>query len=117
MIWQIKKGKPKAKMTPLQEIRFLKIVILLVVLAFLWLLLAPGTGFLSLLRQRSELKTLQQQTQVLAEQNEIMRAEIENIEGDAAYLEEIARRDYGLVKDNEILFEFPSKKKGRKAEK
>lgn len=112
-----RKRKPKATLTPRQEIRFLKIVILLVVLAFLWLLLAPRTGFISLLRQRSELKSLQEQTQVLAEKNAEMREEIEKIEGDTAYLEEIARRDYGLIKENEILFEFPSKKKKKKAEK
>lgn len=112
-----KKRKPKATMTPLQEIRFLKIVILLVVIAFLWLFFAPRTGFLSLLRQRSELKSLQEQTQVLVEQNATMHEEIEKIEGDTAYLEEIARRDYGLVKDNEILFEFTSTKKKKTTEK
>lgn len=111
-----KKRRPKATMTSLQEIRFLKIVILLVVLAFIWLLFAPGTGLFSLLGQRSELKSLQEQTQVLVEQNTKMREEIEKIEGDTAYLEEIARRDYGLVKDNEILFEFPSKKKKKATE-
>lgn len=103
-------------MTSLQETRFLKIVILLVVLAFLWLLFAPRTGVLSLLGQRSELKSLQEQTQVLVQQNAEMREEIEKIEGDTAYLEEIARRDYGLIKDNEILFEFPSKKKKKTTE-
>ncbi len=111
-----KKRKPTVAMTPRQENILLKVVIVLVILAFLWMLFAPNTGFFSLLRQRSELKSLQLETQELVEQNEEMREEIKRIEADTAYLEEIARRDYNLVKENEIIFQFPTSKKKEKKE-
>lgn len=98
-------------MSPIQENRYLKLVLALVVLALLWLLFAPQTGFLALLRQRAELKSLQQETQGLALENEQLKKDIERIETDVEYLEEISRRDYGLVKENEMVFDFSKKKK------
>ncbi len=109
-----RKRKPKASMTSAQENKFLKLVLLLCFVAALWLIFAPNTGFLALLRQRSELKTLQAETQNLTAQNEKLRADIKKIKTDVKYLEEISRRDYGLVKENEILFEFKKSKTSKK---
>ena len=112
-----KRRKPKASLSPIQENRYLKLVLILVLFALLWLLFAPNTGFLALLRQRAELKTLQQETQDLTLENESLKKEIERIENDDEYLEEISRRDYGLVKENEMVFDFSPKKKKNKEEK
>lgn len=101
-------------MSPIQENRYLKLVLVLVILAVLWVLFAPKTGFLALLRQRSELKTLQEETQALTQENAALKKEIERIETDDQYLEEISRRDYGLVKENEMVFDFSRKKKEKK---
>ena len=104
-------------MSPIQENRYLKLVILLVVLAFLWFLFAPKTGFMALLRQRAELKSLQEETQDLTAENEKLRQEIEKIENDEKYLEDIARGELGLIKENEIIFEFSPKKKKKEEKK
>ena len=83
-----------------------KICLLLCGLAFLWILFAPQTGVVSLLRQKSELKALKAETEELRLQNEALRAEIEKLREDPAYLEEVARRDYGLLKENERVYDF-----------
>ncbi len=98
--------KPKKKLTPLQENRLLKIIIALVVLTFVWLLFAPGTGVYSLVKQRSRTAELERQSEALIKTNEELRAEIERLKHDQAYLEQVAREKYGLLKKNERVFDF-----------
>ena len=98
--------KPKKKLTPLQENRLLKIIIVLVVLTIVWLLFAPGTGVYSLVKQRSRTAELERQTEALIKTNEELRAEIERLKHDQAYLEQVAREKYGLLKKNERVFDF-----------
>lgn len=105
-----RKRKQKASLNANQESLYRKCILALVFIAFLWLMFAPQTGFLALLRQRAELKSLQQETQELAAENERLKKEAERLKNDDAYLEEISRRDYDMVKENEILFEFSSRK-------
>ncbi len=105
-----KKRKPKTALSPNQENWYVKLLLTLIIIAFLWLMFAPHTGFLALLRQRAELKSLEQETQGLVKENEELRQEVDRVKNDDSYLEEISRRDYDMVKENEILFEFSSKK-------
>lgn len=100
-------------MSPLQEKRFLKISVALAVLALLWVLLAPGSGLLSLWKKREELQRLQQQTIQLEKENGVLVKDIDRLKNDPGYLEEIARKDYGLLKKNERVFEFAPKKSAR----
>jgi len=98
--------KPKKKLTPLQENRLLKIILVLVVLCFVWLLFAPGAGVYSLVKQKSRTAELERQTEALIKSNEELRAEIERLKHDQAYLEQVAREKYGLLKKNERVFDF-----------
>ena len=98
--------KPKKKLTPLQENRLLKIIIVLVVLTIVWLLFAPGTGVYSLVKQNNKMAELERQTEILINSNEELRAEIERLKHDQAYLEQVAREKYGLLKKNERVFDF-----------
>lgn len=108
-----KKTKPKQKLSPLQENRFLKIVIFLVVVALLWIILLPGSGLLSLWKKRSELKTLQQQNIMIDRENTQLQEDIDRLQNDPAYLEEIARKQHNLLKKNERVFEFKPKKSAK----
>ncbi len=98
-------------MSPAQENLYLKLVLALFFLAFMWLVFAPNTGFVTLLRQRNELKSLEQEIQTLTLQNKVLKQDIEKIKTDPVFLEFIARKNHNLVKSNEMVFEFPSKKK------
>ncbi len=108
-----KKTKPKQKLTPLQENRFLKIVIFLVVVALLWIILLPGSGLLALWKKRAELKSLQQQTVVLDRENAQLQEDIDRLQNDPAYLEEVARKQHNLLRKNERVFEFKPKKSAK----
>jgi cell division protein FtsB len=101
--------KPKKKLTQLQENRLLKTVVVLISAAVLWLLFAPGTGVYSLIKMRSRTAALEQQTEELTRSNEALKAEIERLKHDEAYLEQVAREKYGLLKKNERVFDFSNK--------
>lgn len=106
--------KTQRKLSPLQKSRLRRVCILLGTTAFLWLLFAPGSGLFSLLRQRSELRELQLQAENLRKENAKLQKEIEQLENDPAYLEEIARRDYGLLKEHEHVYDFSKPEQSKK---
>jgi cell division protein FtsB len=107
--------KPKKKLTPLQENRLLKIIILLIGGSVLWLLFAPRTGVYSLIKLRSETTRLEEQTRELVKTNEELRAQIERLKHDEAYLEQVAREKYGLLKKSERVFDFSTNQKEKSA--
>ena len=43
--------------------------------------------------------------------NEKLKREIVALKSDRNYLESIARKDFGLVRSNEIIYQFPQEKK------
>ncbi len=93
---------------------FVRIVVLAVFLALLWLLFAPGLGLISYRRASHRVEDLQKRIRTLERQNAELEEEIDRLEHDDAYLEKLAREKYGMLKENEEVFIFPSKKKGRK---
>lgn len=97
----------------LQERRFLRrIVVLVIVFGMLWLIFAPGRGLLSYRRLQNRLDTLARENKVLAKNNAELRHDVNRLQHDGAYLEKLARKKYGLLKKNEMVFEYkPTKKK------
>lgn len=81
----------------------------------LWVLFAPGSGVVAMFKKRQELRRLQEKTVQLEEDNKKLQSDIDRLQHDSGYLEEIARKDYGLLRKNERVFDF-SKKKADKEE-
>jgi cell division protein FtsB len=44
-------------------------------------------------------------------ENEKLKLEITALKTDRRYLESIARKDFGLVRSNEVIYQFPQEKK------
>ncbi len=108
------KHRSKQKLSPVQEKKTLRMVVVLIVVALLWVLFSPRAGVFALLKSRSELKNLQQQTIALEEENVRLQKEIDRLQNDSEYLEEIARKNYGLVRKNELIYDFSPKKQASK---
>lgn len=106
------KRNPKKKVTSLQGNRLKRIAGLLLAVVLLWFLLAPEKGILALLDKRSELKTLQEKSAQIAAENTKLKEQIDKLKNDPAYLEDLARREYGLLKEREYIYDFskPEKK-------
>lgn len=59
-------------------------------------------------RDRDE---MQQRYLELKRENDKLKREITALQSDRRYLESIARRDFGLVRSNEVIYQFPSPEK------
>lgn len=108
-----RRGQPKRKLSPMQQARLLKISLALLLLFVLWMIFAPGSGLVAIWKKRSELQSLQEQNQQLEVANTQLQKEIDKLQNDPAYLEEIARREHNLLKKNERVFEFAPKKSAK----
>lgn len=64
-------------------------------------------GLLRIYEMRLEKKRIAEKVTELTTENEALKTEIAALHNDRYYLERIARKDLGLVKPNEIIYQFP----------
>jgi cell division protein FtsB len=110
MSFNKKKPKSKQKLSRIQEGRVMKIVFVLLVLALLWIFFAPGSGVVTFISKRSELKKAQEEAVRIEQQIDELQNEIDRLHNDPTYLEDIARKEYGLLKKNEEVYDFSKSK-------
>ena len=103
-------SRSRQNLSAQQEGRVIKIVLVLLVLAVLWIIFAPGSGVVTLMSKRSQLDKLQQETTRIEEQIEQLQDNINRLQNDPKYLEEVARKDFGLLKKNEKVYDFSKSK-------
>jgi len=68
-------------------------------------------GLLRIYHLSKDRQELQKKAEGLKTDNEKLKREIEALKGDRRYLESIARRDFGLVRPNEVIYQFPPAEK------
>jgi cell division protein FtsB len=73
-------------------------------------------GLLRIYHLNREKQEIQKRLGELSLENEKLKREIEALKTDRRYLESIARKDFGLVRPNEIIYQFsPPEKAEAKA--
>jgi len=75
-----------------------------------WSIFGPY-GALKYYGVANELSEVLAQNEQLRETNTALKQEIHKLKNDPVYLGEVARRQFGLIKKNEVIYEFPEKKK------
>ncbi|AAR35191.1 septum formation initiator family protein [Geobacter sulfurreducens] len=65
-------------------------------------------GLLRIYHLSNERDQIRQKVGVVRDENEKLKREIEALKSDRRYLESIARKDFGLVRPNEIVYQFPT---------
>ena len=89
-----------------------RVLILLAIAGILWLIFAPGWGFLHYKKLHNRVENLARENKSLSERNAELKKQIVRLQNDDSYLEELARRKYGMLKENETVYEYkPSRKK------
>ena len=91
----------------------------LLLLILLFLLILGGftffgeKGIVHLLRLQKEVTQIRERNVKLEEENEKLKEEVRRLRSDKRYIEEIARRELGMVKEGEIIYQFdtPNDKK------
>lgn len=68
-------------------------------------------GLLRIYHLNQEKQDAKKRLDELKIENEKLKREIEALKTDRRYLESIARKDFGLVRQNEIIYQFPSSAK------
>jgi cell division protein FtsL len=90
------------------------LLLILIVLLILGIFTFFGEkGIFHLIGLQKELSRIKGINLKLDEENQNLREEINRLKNDKRYIEEIARKELGMVKENEIIYQFdtPSKEK------
>ena len=80
-----------------------------VILFFLSFTVFGERGVLRIYRLSQEKEEIEQKAARIRAENEQLRREIEALKSDRRYLESIARKEFGLVRPNEIIYQFPTR--------
>lgn len=88
------------------------ITLLLLVLIMAWLGFGKR-GFLHLYRMEKKRQNYIERIQEVEKENQAIIEEIRRLKTDTAYLESVARKELGLVKEDEILYRFSRKQENR----
>ena len=83
----------------------------LLVLVILGVAIWGDKGILCALRAKQQKEDLVRQVQALEAVNQELRREIENLKSNPRFLEGIARKDLGMVKEDELIYQFRSQGK------
>ena len=86
--------------------RGILIPILLLLSVMIFFTFFGDKGLFQVYRLRSELKEIEKVNMELRGENERFRVEIDNLRTNKKYIEELARRELGLVKKGEIVYQF-----------
>ena len=68
-------------------------------------------GFIHAMRLQSELNEIERRNIFLRQENESLKNDIELLKYDLNYLQELARKELGLVKEDELVYRLSDKGK------
>ncbi len=74
-------------------------------------------GIFNLLRIQKEVARIKEKNAKLEEENQKLREEVKRLQTDRRYIEEIARKELGMVKEGEIIYQFDTPSKGKESSK
>ncbi|HIP40850.1 MAG TPA: septum formation initiator family protein [Desulfocapsa sulfexigens] len=105
------KRKRKTALSATQQKKLLRITVGIIVVTVLWVVFAPGRGIFFLRQQKKHLAELKVEQKRLSLENNQMEQDIKQLQSSKEYLEQVAREEHGMVKDNEIVFDFAKERK------
>jgi cell division protein FtsB len=89
--------------------RRMYIIPILAVTFILYFTIFGERGLLRIYHLNREKQDVQQRLETLKNDNLKLVREVDALKNDRRYLESIARRDFGMVRKNEIIYQFPPK--------
>jgi cell division protein FtsL len=84
----------------------LLLLIISVILILGFLTFFGDKGILHLLRLQKELVRIKEMNIKMEEENRRLREEVRRLQHEKRYIEEIARKELGMVKEGEIIYQF-----------
>jgi cell division protein FtsB len=74
-------------------------------------------GLLRISHLNKEKHSAQRRLELVRNENQKLVREVDALKNDRRYLESIARRDFGMVRRNEVIYQFPPRAKKDQSEK
>ncbi len=89
-----------------------KLIVVLIFIAFAWMLIIifGEKGFFSLHRMGLELREMKEVNERIREENKRLIRELYLLKNNKKYIEEIARKELGLIREGEIVYQFKEEK-------
>jgi cell division protein FtsB len=100
------KRKQAPNQTPHNPKLIILVISIIISILTLFIYFAPGKGIYHQNKLEAEIVSLEEKNKLLVKKNSQLQQEIAKLENNDEYIEEIARKKHGLLKKNEILFEF-----------
>jgi len=72
-------------------------------------------GLLRIYHLNKEKQQVQLRLESIRNENMKLVREVDALKNDRRYLESIARRDFGMVRKNEVIYQFPQQQKAEEA--
>jgi cell division protein FtsB len=86
------------------EILTRKYAILVTILAFLFILLFSEHGLLDYMKLKRQISAINQSIGMLERENVQLKAQVDRLQKDDLYLEELARQKFGFIREGEKLY-------------
>ena len=95
---------------------------ILLLILFLFLVLGLLTffgdkGILHLFRLQKDLVRIKEANRTIEEENRKLKEEVRRLQNEKRYIEEIARKELGMMKEGEILYQFDPHKNDKESSK
>ena len=90
--------------------KHLLLLVLISLLIFGILTFFGEKGIFHLFRLQKEVARIREKSIRLEEENQKLKEEVKRLQTDKRYIEEIARKELGMVKEGEIIYQFDDKK-------
>ncbi len=97
--------------------RRILILIIISLLIFGALTFFGEKGILHLLRLQKEVTRIKEKNLKLEEENQKLKEEVKRLRSDKRYIEEVARKELGMVKEGEIIYQFDTPPRGKETSK
>ncbi len=97
--------------------RSILFLILILFLALGLLTFLGDKGVLHLLRLQNELSRIKEANKGTEAENRKLREEVRRLQNEKRYIEEIARKELGMVKEGEIIYQFDPPKNDKEPSK
>jgi cell division protein FtsB len=81
-----------------------KYAILVTILAFLFIILFSEHGLLDYIKMKRQISAINQSIGKLERENVQLKAQVDRLQKDDQYLEELARQKYGFIREGEKVY-------------
>jgi len=91
--------------------KIISLTFILILVALLAMTVFGQRGLLHMTRLKEELRLFEENNQRLQKENLALKKQIEQLKNDRRHLEDLARDELGLAKENELIYELKKKHK------